>query len=157
MIGPVRGAGEEGTAPPASVLFVCSQNVLRSPVAAELMRRRFGRLVYVESAGVAAGAEVDAFAVAAMEELGCDISRHRPKTIDALEDMSFDLIVTLTPQAHHRALELTRTLAVEVEYWPTQDPSLAQGSREQRLEEYRALRDALDARLARRFARPSTG
>jgi protein-tyrosine-phosphatase len=139
------------------VLFACSHNVLRSPMAAELMRRRFGKLVWVDSVGVQAGGTVDAFAVAAMEELGCDISKHRPKSFDTLEDMNFDLIVTLTPQAHHRALELTRTLAAAVEYWPSHDPSLARGSREQRMDEYRALREALDRRMARRFRRPATG
>jgi protein-tyrosine-phosphatase len=148
---------QERTPPPASVMFACTYNVLRSPMAAELMRRRFGRLVWVDSVGVFAGAEIDGFAVAVMDELGLDLSRHRPRSFADLDDFSFDLIVTLTPQAHHRALELTRTLAVKVEYWPTQDPALAQGAREQKLGEYRALRDALDARLERRFQRRSTG
>jgi protein-tyrosine-phosphatase len=152
-----RDAVEEQTPPPGSVLFACTQNVLRSPMAAALMRRRFGPLVWVDSVGVTAGAEVDPFAAAAMDELGLDISAHRPKRFDDLDDFSFDLIISLTPQAHHRALELSRTLAVKAEYWPTQDPALAQGTREQRLAEYRALRDALDARLARRFQRLSTG
>jgi protein-tyrosine-phosphatase len=126
-------------------------------MAAALMRRRFGRLVWVDSVGVTAGEAVDPFAAAAIEELGHDISRHRPKSFDDLDDFSFDLIISLTPPAHHRALEFTRTLAVAVEYWPTWDPTLAQGSREQKLAEYRALREAIDARLARRFQRLSTG
>jgi protein-tyrosine-phosphatase len=126
-------------------------------MAAELMRRRFGRRVWIDSVGVFAGAEIDPFAVAVMEELGLDLSQRRPKRFEDLDDFSFDLIISLTPQAHHRALEFTRTLAVEAEYWPTRDPALARGSREQKLAEYRALRDALDARLARRFQRLSTG
>ncbi len=142
---------------PQAVLFACNHNAIRSPMAAGLMQLRFGRQVWVDSVGLRAGAEVDPFAVAAMDELGVDIARHRPKSFDQLEDLSFDLIVTLTPEAHHRALEFTRTLAVEVEYWPTFDPSLAQGSREARLDEYRAVRDALDARIEARFLRPEHG
>ena len=89
--------------------------------------------------------------VSVMDEIGVDLSRHRPKSFEELDDFNFDVIVTLTPEAHHRALELTRTVAADVEYWPTYDPSLTQGSRDQRLEEYRAVRDAIDARIARRF------
>lgn len=121
------------------------------------MQRRFGRGVWVDSVGVRPELEKDPFVQAVMDELGMDLSRHRPKGFDDLDDMSFDLIVTLTPEAHHRALELTRTWALDVEYWPTFDPTLAQGSRESILEEYRRVRDALDARIASRFVRPSTG
>jgi protein-tyrosine-phosphatase len=153
----MSGVADTPAPPPGSVLFACTQNIVRSPMAAGLMRRRFGRLVWIDSVGVQAGREVDPFAVAVMDELGVDISSHRPKRFEDLDDMSFDLIVSLTPQAHHRALEFTRTLAVAAEYWPTQDPTLAHGSREQRLGEYRALRDTLDARLALRFERLSTG
>lgn len=142
---------------PNAVLFVCNHNVIRSPMAAGLLQLRFGKRIWVDSCGVRAGDAVDPFAVGAMDELGVDIMKHRPKSFDDLEDTNFDLIVTLTPEAHHRALEFTRTQATEVEYWPTFDPSLAQGSRDQRLEEYRAVRDAMDRRIAQRFERPSTG
>ena len=101
------------------------------------------------------------FAVAAMEEIGLDIAEHRPMTFEELEDwegLNFDLIVTLAPEAHHKALELTRTIAAEVEYWPTPDPTVAEGSREQRLDAYRAVRDQLMRRIKERFAasRPAT-
>ncbi len=142
---------------PQAVLFVCNHNVIRSPMAAGLMQRRFGRTIWVESAGVRVGEPPDPFAAAAMDEVGVDISRHRPRALEALEDSNFDLIVTLTPEAHHKALDWTRTMAADVEYWPTFDPSLAQGSREQRLDEYRAVRDALDKRIATRFQKPETG
>lgn len=143
---------------PQAVLFACNQNVIRSPMAAGLMLRRFGRLVWVDSVGVRkSGPEADPFAVAVMDELGVDISKHRAKSFAELEDASFDLIVSLSPEAHHRALEFTRTLSVEAEYWPTFDPSLAEGSREQRLEQYRAVRDALDSKLEQRFQKLSTG
>lgn len=149
--------GEGDTRPPNAVLFMCTSNAIRSVMAAGLMRRRFGRLVHVESVGVRPIEAVDPMAVVVMDEAGVDVSKHRPRGFEALEDMYFDLIITMTPEAHHRALEFTRTMAVEVEYWPTFDPSLAEGSREQRLEEYRAVRDAIDQRLAARFIRPSTG
>lgn len=141
------------------MLFACGLNAVRSPIAAALFSQIFGRSIYVNSAGVRKG-ELDPFAVAVMEEIGVDISRHKPVTFGELEDwegLNFDLIVTLTPQAHHRALELTRTSAVDVEYWPTPDPSAIEGSRTQRLEAYRELRDQLTARIRERFAGPATG
>ena len=141
---------------PDAVLFACTLNRVRSPMAAALMRMRFGRSTFVDSCGLKPADEVDPFAAAAMEELGADISAHAPKGFDHLEDASFDLIVTLSPEAHHRALEFARHLACEVEYWPTFDPTLADGSREQRLDAYRQVRDKLDARMLDRFGRAST-
>lgn len=140
-------AGEEL---PGAVLFVCSLNAVRSPMAAALMRQLFPGRVYVESAGVRPGT-LDGFAVAAMDELGIDISTHRPTALEDLHDTSFDLIITLAPEAHHQALELTRTMAVDVEYWPTMDPTAASGSREQVLNNYRAVRDQLRQRIKKRF------
>src|ERR1700739_1602071 len=134
---------------PLAVLFACGLNSVRSPIAAGLFSQLFGRTVYVGSAGVRKG-ELDPFAVAAMAEIGVDISQHKPVTLEELEDwegLNFDLIVTLTPQAHHRALELTRTSAVDIEYWPTADPSAMEGNREQRLNAYREVRDQLLAHI----------
>jgi protein-tyrosine-phosphatase len=142
---------------PQAVLFACNYNAIRSPMAAGLMRLRHGKRVWIDSCGVRAGGQADAFMIAAMDEAGADLSKHRPKTFDDLEDMNFDLIISLTPEAHHRALEFTRTLAVDVEYWPTFDPSLAQGARDQRMEEYRAVRRALEQRIDRRFTAPPRG
>jgi protein-tyrosine-phosphatase len=113
-----------------------------------------GRALYISSAGVRKG-ELDPFAAAAMEEIGVDIKGHRPITFEELEDLeglNFDLIVTLSPEAHHKALELTRTSAVDVEYWPTADPTAIEGSREQRMNAYREVRDLLLRRLRTRFA-----
>src|SRR5262250_1079561 len=138
---------------PLAILFACGLNSVRSPIAAGLFSQLFGRAVYVGSAGVRKG-ELDPFAVAAMAEIGVDISRHKPITfeeLDELEGLNFDLIVSLAPEAHHRALELTRTSGVEVEYWPTADPKVVEGSREQRLEAYRDVRDQLLARIRQRF------
>ena len=123
-------------------------------MAAALLGQMLGTNLYVRSAGVRKG-ELDPFAVAVLDEIGLDIKRHRPATFEELDDwegLNFDLIVTLSPEAHHRALELTRTMAVDVEYWPTPDPTGIEGSREQRLDAYRAIRDQLAARIKERFA-----
>ncbi len=134
-----------------SILFCCTLNAVRSPMAEGLAKRLFGTRVYVDSAGVKRDA-VDPFVVAALDEIGVDIRRHKAKTIEEMHDSSFDVIVTLSPEAHHKALELTRIMACEVEYWPTFDPALIQeGSREARLEGYRQLRDQLKARILKRF------
>jgi protein-tyrosine-phosphatase len=144
---------------PLAVLFACGLNAIRSPIAAALFTQMFGRTSYVGSAGVRKG-DLDPFAVAVMAEIGLDISRHKPVTfeeLDDLEGLNFDLIVTLAPEAHHRALELTRTSAVDVEYWPTPDPAVVEGSREQRLDAYRQVRDQLISRIRERFAGPRSG
>ncbi len=139
------------TGRPQSVLFMCGHNVIRSPVAEVLARHYFGRSMYVASAGVRPG-ELDAFVPPVLDEIGLTLGKHRPHAVEDLEDMGFDLIVTLAPEAHHAALELTRHLAVDVEYWPTMDPSLAAGgSREQTLDAYRAMRDGLAKRIRARF------
>ncbi|MCB1493676.1 MAG: arsenate reductase ArsC [Rhodobiaceae bacterium] len=136
--------------PPGSVLFVCGQNVIRSPMASEITRHLFPKRIYAKSAGARAG-EQDPFAIAVMDEIGLDIARHIPLALDDLEDASFDLIVTLAPEAHHKALEFTRSMAIDVEYWPTEDPSLATGSREQKLDAFRRVRDGLMTRIKKRF------
>ena len=123
------------------------------------MKLSFGNRVYVDSVGLKqeeGEAEVDPFAAAVIDELGGDLAGFRPKTFDELEDESFDVVVSLTPEAQHRAVELARDRAVDIEYWPIFDPTLAEGSREQRLEAYRQVRDELARRIAERFGRPST-
>ena len=135
---------------PAAVLFACTLNAIRSPMAAAVLRHLAGRRVYVASAGMRAG-PADPMLAEVMEEIGIDLSRHVPLAISDLHDTSFDLVVTLSPEAHHAVLELTRTMAFEVEYWPAIDPSYVEGTREQRLEAYRALRDQLFAKIKRRF------
>jgi protein-tyrosine-phosphatase len=136
---------------PQAVLFACNFNTIRSVMAVGLMQLRFGKLIWVDSCGVRRPAEPDPFVGEVMDEIGVDVSRHRPKIFDDLDDLNFDMIVTLTPEAHHGALELTRTIAAPVEYWPTYDPSLAEGTRAQRLDEYRGVRDAIGTRIAQRF------
>jgi protein-tyrosine-phosphatase len=140
---------------PKAVLFACNMNAVRSPMAEAILRHLAGRQIYVESAGVRAG-EADPFAVAVMEEIGIDLSRHAPQAIADLYDSSFDLVISLSPEAHHQALEMTRTQAIDAEYWPTIDPTAAMGSREQILNAYRDVRDTLFRRIKGRFPVPGT-
>jgi len=141
--------------PPQSVLFACSMNAVRSPMAEAIMKHLFGRTVYVDSAGARRG-EADPFMVAVLDEIGIDIADHRPKTFDDLEDFSYDLVVTLAPDAQHRALEVTRSIACEVEYWPTLDPTVVEGSRAIRLDAYRQVRDQIWKRITERFGDPAS-
>jgi protein-tyrosine-phosphatase len=131
---------------PQSVLFACTLNTVRSPMAEAIARHYFGREIYFASAGLKRG-EPDPFAIAAMEEIGVDLSHHKPHTFEDLEDSNFDLIVTLSPESHHKALEYARTMAVDVVYWPTPDATAAQGSRETVMDAYRDVRDRLDRRI----------
>jgi protein-tyrosine-phosphatase len=135
---------------PSAVLFACTHNALRSPMAAGLMKHYHGRHVWVQSVGVRIE-EVDPFAVQVMDEIGIDISAHKPQRFEDLEDSFFDVVISLSPEAHHHALELTRTMACEVKFWPTLDPSVSDGSRESKLEEYRAVRDQLRQRILAQF------
>ena len=143
--------GPNGEELPDAVLFSCSMNAIRSPMAAALMKHLFGTHVYVESCGVKAGV-LAPLAVEVMDEIGIDLAHLHPKSFETLADTSFDLIITLSPQARHKALELTRTMAVEVEYWKVPDPSAYDGSREQRLIAYRQARDTILRFLKERFA-----
>jgi protein-tyrosine-phosphatase len=151
---------EEKPNGPAAVLFACNLNRVRSPMAEALLKRLVGDQVFVDSCGLRQPADpadesdpdaVDPFAQAVMAELGCDLAGHRAKTFEDLEDTSFDLVVSLTPEAQHRAVEMARGRATEIEYWPVFDPTLAEGSRETRLAAYREVRDALAAKIAARF------
>ncbi len=143
---------------PTAVLFACGMNSVRSPMAEALTQKLFPGQIYVRSAGVRGG-KADPFVDAVMAEIGADMSAHHPKTFEELDESGFDLVVTLAPEAHHKALDMTRTEAVDVEYWPTLDPTLATGSREQILNEYRAVRDQLMMRIKKRldWTPPPTG
>jgi len=135
---------------PEAVLFACTNNSIRSPMAEGLLKHLLGHRIYVDSTGVRSG-EVDPFAVAVMEEIGIDISRHRSKSFHDLEDTSYDLIISLSPEAQHSAVEMTRTMACDVEFWHTLDPTAVEGSREARLDAYREVRDTLRRRIEDRF------
>ncbi len=141
--------------PPSSVLFACTWNAVRSPMAEALMKHLFGTTLYVDSVGVRRGAELDGFVIAVLDEIGIDVSRHQSKTFDDLEERAFDLVITLSPEAQHKAVELTRIMRCEVEFWHTLDPSIIEGNREARLAAYRQVRDQLRQRLIARFASAS--
>jgi len=140
---------------PGSVLFACTHNAIRSPMAEGILKHLFGNRIYIDSVGVRAG-ELDPFAVAVTEEIGIDISSHRTKAFGDLEDTYFDLVISLSPEAQHQAVEMTRTMAAEVEYWKLMDPSYVHGNREERMKAYRDVRDALLERITQRFGGSTT-
>lgn len=135
---------------PSAVLFACTNNSIRSPMAESILKFLHGQHVFVDSVGVHQR-DIDGFAVAVMDEIGIDLSRHRPKTFETLEDTSFDLVISLSPHAQHKAVEMTRVMACEVEFWHTFDPSIIEGSREVQLQAYRDVRDELMAKIKKRF------
>jgi protein-tyrosine-phosphatase len=147
--------------PPAAVLFACNFNRVRSPMAEALLKRFVGNRIFVDSCGLKRPPEafidpanpsgVDPLAAEVMAEVGCDLSGYRVKTFDELEDDSFDLVISLSPEAQHRAVEMARGRAAEIEYWPIHDPTLTEGSRQARLDAYRLVRDSLAQRIASRF------
>lgn len=134
----------------SAVLFACTLNAVRSPIAEAYFRHLFGHRIYVDSCG-ARPEGIDAFAIEVMEEIGIDISDHQPKSFDDLEDGSFDLIISLSPEAQHQAVEMTRVMACDVEYWQVMDPGIIDGPRDRRLEVYRMIRDDLIKHIHDRF------
>lgn len=140
---------------PSSVLFICNHNVIRSPMAEAITRAHFGNTIFAASAGIRAG-NPDPFVETALDELNIDIHNREPKTLEELDEGYFDLIVTLSPTAHHVALEMAHVDATEIEYWPAADPTVVQGSREQVLNAYRDVRDRLRERIMQRFGMEQT-
>jgi protein-tyrosine-phosphatase len=131
---------------PANVLFVCTMNAVRSPMAAALLRHQMGAATHVDSAGVEAG-ELDPLAVEVMKEIGIALSSHRPRCCSDLKPDSYDLVVALSREAEQRMVGA----GAAVEYWPVGDPTGVEGSREQRLLAYRSVRDELLKKLGARF------
>jgi protein-tyrosine-phosphatase len=136
---------------PTAVLFACTHNAVRSPMAEGLLKHLLGRRIYVDSVGVRPGDYTDPFAIQVMDEIGIDIAGHQPKAFDELEDDSFDEVISLSPEAQHRAVDMTRVMACDVVFWNTFDPTLIEGSRESRLDAYRQVRDQLMRRLKEHF------
>jgi protein-tyrosine-phosphatase len=135
---------------PSAVLFCCTLNSIRSPMAEGIMKSLHRGIVFADSVGVRPE-DVDPFAVEVMAEIGVDLSKHRSKSFQMLDDTSFDFVISLSPEAQHSAVELTRWMACEVEYWPTFDPSVIEGARTVRLDAYRHVRDELVAKISARF------
>ena len=138
------------TKKPTSVLFMCGMNSIRSPMAEALAKQIVAPGIYIQSAGVRAG-ERDPFVDAVLEEVGLSLGKHKPRTLEELEDDFFDLIITLTPEAHHQALELTRSNSLDVIYWPTMDPTVITGTRDQVLSAYREVREHLLKHISERL------
>ena len=135
---------------PRAILFMCGMNAIRSPMAEVIAKQLVAPGIYIQSAGVRAG-ERDPFVDAVLDEAGLTLGKHKPRTLDEIEDDFFDLIITLTPEAHHAALELTRSNALDVVYWPTMDPTVATGTREHILEAYREVREHLTKLISERL------
>ena len=137
---------------PQSVLFCCDHNAVRSPMAEGIMKKLYGTDTYVQSAGVKGDMDIDGFSIAVCQELDVELSRHRSRSFDEMEDWgddlsSFDLVIALSPASQRRALELTRFYHLEVEYWPILDPTGLGDGREAKLESYRQARDQIIERL----------
>ncbi|MBB4314714.1 arsenate-mycothiol transferase ArsC [Roseospira marina] len=141
---------------PGAVLFACTHNALRSPMAAGLLRRYHGARVWVDSVGVRPH-DTDGFMIAVMDEIGVDLTKHKPRSFEQLDDENFDVIVSLSPEAQHKAVDMTRTMHCEVLFWNTFDPSLVEGNRETRLDAYRQIRDQLERRILEQFPVPPMG
>ncbi|MEO0667462.1 MAG: low molecular weight phosphatase family protein [Pseudomonadota bacterium] len=147
---------------PSSVLFCCDHNAVRSPMAEGIMKKFYGTGTYVQSAGVRNDLEIDGFSIAVCQELGVELSRHRSRSFDEMEDWgddlgSFDLVVALSPASQRRALDLTRFYSLEVEYWPILDPTGLGETREAKLASYRNARDQIVERLVERWGPAQDG
>ncbi|WP_227271678.1 arsenate-mycothiol transferase ArsC [Roseobacter weihaiensis] len=145
---------------PQSVLFCCDHNAVRSPMAEGIMKKLYGTGTYVQSAGVTNDMEIDGFSIAVCQELDVELSRHRSRSFDEMENWgddlgSFDLVIALSPASQRRALELTRFYSLEVEYWPILDPTGLGETREAKLVSYRQARDQIRSRLIDRFGEPT--
>ena len=135
---------------PSAVLFACTMNSVRSVMAEGLLKYLHGNRIYVDSAGARQG-EPDGFMIEVMDEIGIDVAKHNAKTFDDLEDSSFDIVISLSPEAQHKAVEMTRVMACEVEFWNTFDPTIVEGNREIRLDAHRQVRDQLMTKIKERF------
>lgn len=145
---------------PQSVLFCCDHNAVRSPMAEGIMKKYYGTGTYVQSAGVTNDMEIDGFSIAVCQEIDVELSRHRSRSFDEMENWgddlgSFDLVIALSPASQRRALELTRYFSLDVEYWPILDPTGLGEAREAKLASYRQARDQIRDRLVERFGAPT--
>ncbi|MDC0196363.1 low molecular weight phosphatase family protein [Gammaproteobacteria bacterium] len=135
---------------PSSVLFACTMNSVRSVMAEGILKKICGEKIYIDSVGKQAG-DKNGYMIQVMAEIGIDLSNHRSKTFVSLDDTSFDMIISLSPEAQHAAVELTRWMSCELIYWPTFDPDAIRGRRETRLEGFRKIRDDLIDKIETKF------
>ena len=136
---------------PSAVLFACTMNSVRSPMAEAILKFLHGTRIYVDSVGVRSR-EIDGFAITVMDEIGIDLTQHKAKTFDNLEDNFYDLVIPLSPEAQHRAVEMTRVMACKIEFWNIFDPSIFENEdRDSRLDAYRQIRDQLMDKIKSKF------
>ncbi|MCE8007119.1 low molecular weight phosphatase family protein [Aestuariivita sp.] len=145
---------------PQSVLFCCDHNAVRSPMAEGIMKKFFGTGTYVQSVGVYNDMEIDGFSIAVCQEMNVELSRHRSRSFDEMEEWgddlsSFDVVIALSPASQRRALELTRFYHLTVEYWPIIDPSGLGETREAKLNAYRQARDQIIGKLTGKWGEPT--
>jgi protein-tyrosine-phosphatase len=137
---------------PSAILFACTMNSVRSPIAEGLLKHLLGNAIYIDSVGVRFGV-IDGFAIEVMDEIGIDVSKHKAKTFDHLEDRSFDIIISLSLEAQHKALEMSQGMACDAVFWDTFDPTTIEGNREIRLDAYRQVRDQLLVKIKKSLLR----
>lgn len=145
---------------PQSVLFCCDHNAVRSPMAEGIMKKFYGMDTYVQSAGVHNDMEIDGFSIAVCQEVDVELSRHRSRSFDMMEQWgddlsSFDLVIALSPASQRRALELTRYFHLDVEYWPIMDPTGLGETRNDKLNSYRQTRDQIIQHITDRWGEPT--
>lgn len=122
-------------------------------MAEAIAKKIFGTSIFIDSVGIRDEmGKINPFTVSVMDEIGIDVSSHKPKNFESLIDSSFDLVVTLSPEAHHRALDLTRFYSTDVEYWPTMDPTKERGNRENIMSAFRSVRDYLEEKIKNRLS-----
>src|SRR5258708_3583823 len=138
---------------PSAVLFCCTMNEVRSPMAEGIMKRFHGNRVFVDSVGVRPG-NLDPLMVEVMKEIGVDMSRHNPKTFDRLADDSFDFAIALSSEAESEASDLTRYINCDLRRWNIDDPTVSEGTRDARLAAYRQTRDQLQQKILDLFPLP---
>jgi protein-tyrosine-phosphatase len=131
---------------PSSVLFCCTMNEVRSPMAEGIMKRFHGKRVFVDSVGIHTG-KLDPFMVEVMAEIGVNMAKHKPKVFESLEDDSFDMVIALSPHAQHKAVDLVRYMHCDLRFWNTFDPTLTEGNRDVRLDAYRQVRNQLQQKI----------
>ena len=135
---------------PGSVLFACTHNMIRSPMAEAMMKARFPGKVFVDSCGIHPGS-MDSFTVQVMAEMDIDVSRHEPKNFNDLQDGYFDLVVCFSEESHAIAKDFVKGKSMELEFWPIYDAGLTSENQQLRLDAYRMVRDAIADRLGERF------
>ena len=145
---------------PQSILFCCDHNAVRSPMAEGIMKKFYGTGTYVQSVGVKNDLEIDGFCIAVCQEIDVELSRHRSRSFDEMEQWgddlsSFDLVVALSPASQRRVLDLTRFFHLDVEYWPIMDPTGLGETRAAKLDSYRQTRDQIIQQLIARWGEPT--